>query len=171
MSNMVESKMVEANKWYKSKKGALIRVDQVNADGTVIGTSHFTGNIIRVSADEAGFFTPTDAPETAPGMMIVKEKKENNPINESTYAKYPHIIPGSIYRVKNIQSQEKEATAYVRNKKISIHGAIRCKIRCKCGKERDIKVQDAFQVSRCLDCVKADKKKKLDKMLAEKRKQ
>ncbi len=54
------------------------------------------------------------------------------------------------------------------DKKAPIKGQIRCKIQCQennCNNERDIKIQDAFQVKKCLDCKNKKRKKNLKKFL------
>ena len=69
--------------------------------------------------------------------------------HDHIYQKYPHVIADSIYKTNTDDKKQ-----------------IRCKITCKtCGNERDIKIQDAFQVKLCLDCKGKKKKKETAKFL------
>ena len=157
---MEKSTNLEIGEWYTSKRGHIFRLDDINKDGSVIVTAHTTGNKISIPEEETEYFTITDEPKTAPGTFLASsESKSPKDIKKetNTYEKYPHIIPGSIYKVKN-SSPDKKGSFKL---KTSVRGATRCKIRCKeCGAARDIKVQDAFQVKFCVDCKKKQRRAK-----------
>jgi hypothetical protein len=54
--------------------------------------------------------------------------------------------------------------------KIATHGCTRCLVSCiMCGKDRDIKVQDAHVVKYCKDCCNTQKKNNLKKFLAKRK--
>lgn len=167
-----DSSIAKVGSWYLSKRGSLARIDELLEDGEVLVTSHVTGNKIKVPPEQLLFFKPADEPDTEPGTLLLENSDSDivpNTTNKYSdmYTKYPHVIDGSIYRVKNISNKEKK---FVRGKKTKIKGQVRCKIECiLCGNERDIKVQDAFQVKYCLDCKNKKKRKNLDKFLKNKK--
>ena len=159
--------------WYYSKRGALCRVEQIKIDGTVTVTSHCTGHVINIPPDQAKYLKSAPEPNTAPGSALVKLQANEELIKYSPmYQKYPHIVPNSIYKVCNVGSSNQNNLIKIdgklryKSEKSKIRGAIRCKIKCQiCGKTRDIKIQDVFQVIICLECKKKKRKKKLKKFL------
>lgn len=164
-----------AGSWYRTKRGNLCRAESLDEDGTVFVTSHFTGNLVPVPREQVLFFTSAEEPDTECGTMLIESKESDKGTEENTsafstiYSKYPHVVPGSVYKVKNVASTKDEP--FIRGKKTKIKGQVRCKIRCQedgCENERDIKVQDAFQVKKCLDCRSKKKKKDLKKFLDKK---
>ena len=167
----------ELDKWYLSKRGSLIIVDELIKDGSIKARSHFTGNLIEIPPNQVLYFTPGEDPGTPCGTMLVQGNGDsgiNNNVKEITkhnnvYSRYPHVVPDSIYKVKNITSKKEEL--FVRGKKKTIiKGQVRCKILCEiCKAERDIKVQDAFQVKLCLECKNNKRKKNLKKFLDKKK--
>jgi hypothetical protein len=75
--------------------------------------------------------------------------------NEKIYAKYPHIIKGSIESV-----QKGTIIKCGKNHELTSHGKI-CVIKCAdieitqgCKKTRIINIQDAKQVTRCKFCTR-----------------
>jgi len=175
-------KQLLEGEWYKSKRGHLFLVDTVHSDGTIMVTSHYTGNAFKLNSDQLPFVKgPVNPPKTAPGTAIT-ENIENQDINgfSHIYDKYPHVVPGSVYKVKNTSASDKEEFIKIKGKlrvkkdKSNIKGATRCKIYCQetgCSNTRDIKVQDAWQVTRCLECNKQKRKAGLKKFLDKKEKQ
>lgn len=157
--------MLQIGSWYTSKMGALCKIDGIHEDGSVDVVSHSTGKKIAVPKEQAEHFTPTNDPKTPVGLLLMKEEDVKHKDYTKTYEKYPHIIKGSIYCMKDVGAEIKDLM--IRKQKVTIKGSTRCKILCACGKERDIKVQDAFQVNQCEDCRGKKRKIKLQKMLKE----
>jgi len=183
----IDGSKLEVGSWYKSKRGFILKIvdiapkqhNKFDKREYAHSISHGTGNIVFVDEEQVSWFTLTEDPGTPCGTMLVGDQKtdEHTPAKkqelikyDDIYSKYPHVVPGSIYKVQNI-SQEK-APSWERKRKgqkLSIKGQVRCKIICgKCKGERDIKVQDAFQVKLCLDCRGKKRKTELNKFLAKK---
>lgn len=166
-------------KWYKSKRGYSILLWELLEDGSVIAQSHTTGNKVTVPPDQVLYFTLDEDPGTPCGTIMVGGESEGETPEEiakhdSVYAKYPHIIPGSVYKVQNVGVKDNtpQWERKRKGKKTQIKGQVRCKIRCQepgCDNERDIKVQDAFQVKKCEACRDKKKKKNLEKFLDKKK--
>jgi len=163
--------------WYKSLRGHLFVVSFVKPDGNVVGVGHMSGNTITIPPEQVAKFTKAEDPGTACGTMVSNESANNAVArvskNDNLYAKYPHIIPGTIYQVQNVSSEKlPEWERKRQGKKLEIKGQTRCKIKCiDCGEERDIKIQDAFQVKTCLNCRSAKRKKQLTSFLKNKEKE
>lgn len=172
----------EPGRWYRSKRKCLVLLDELKDDGSVVGISHVTGNKVSVPPEQVIYFTPDEDPGTPCGTILVTGEDAENATSTNggggsshfeMYDKYSHIIPGSIYKVQNVSGTD-GIPAWERKrkgKKISIKGQVRCKIRCQepgCNNERDIKVQDAFQVKKCEACRDKKKKKNLEKFLDKK---
>jgi hypothetical protein len=166
----------EPGRWYKSKRGYLVYLEELVEDGSVKARSHTTGNIVDVPADQVLYFTLAEDPGTPCGTMLVNGEASGSAADvkvqdqySHVYDKYPHVIEGSVYKVKNVTNTKNEP--FVRGKKTQIKGQVRCKILCEiCGAERDIKVQDAFQVKICLECKSKKRKKNLKEFLDKKKK-
>lgn len=170
----------EPGRWYKSKRGCIILVDEIRENGDVIAISHVTGNKIAVPPEQVIYFTPTEDPGTPCGTIMVTGEDASGSTSSNgagysdLYSKYPHVVPGSIYKVQNVSGTDGIPTweRKRKGKKISIKGQVRCKIICQepdCKNERDIKVQDAFQVKKCEACRDKKKKKNLKKFLDKKK--
>ena len=140
--------------WYTSKRGSLVRLDSVNDTGIVV-TSHMTGRQVLLDNVAAKALTPATKPENPPGTIIIASVMNV----EEVYKKHPQVVPGSIYNLSR--------GCGIANDVIT---GTRCKIKCLCGKERDIRLQDAHQVTKCIDCYKEDKKKKLKKFVEARKK-
>jgi len=156
---------IEIGKWYATKRGFIVQIDDLYEDGQAKVISHRTGNPIVVSVHEISEFTPAENPGTPCGTVIDKDGNEKSRLDSSyggLYAKYPHIVEGSIYRVQNTNSGVKQKIDLKRRaRKTTVKGQVRCKIWCQepeCKNQRDIKVQDAFQVKKCDSCKKKTKK-------------
>lgn len=160
--------------WYKSRAGHPVLIDSLCEDGSVKIISHSTGNILEIPPYQVIHFTLSSDPGTPCGVVIVENDVEldvkQNSVNTDLYVKYPHIVAGSIYKMQNMTSSS-TIPAWERKrsgKKINIKGQVRCKIICQkpgCSNERDIKVQDAFQVKVCDECRKRKRKKNLNEFL------
>lgn len=183
--------MLQIGEWYKSKRGHLCLIERMKknryGDEVVVATSHSTGNLIEIGIDSGQlehFVGPVPAPDTLPGTAIFGsgETKENGEVlgkYTHIYTKYPHVIPDSIYKVKNVgNKKEDEEIVWVNGKprakkqKMSIKGAVRCEIQCQipgCKNTRDIKIQDCFQVKFCVECKGTKRKKELKKFLESKK--
>jgi len=168
---------IAIGKWYYSKRGHLCRADDRLDDGTYVVTSHYTGNRISVSENEASFFKEAEEPATSPGTAIALQvaSKTKNEDFDHLYEKYTNIVPGSIYKVQTTANKKRDDFVKVEGKMrvkkgmMLAKGSTRCKIFCIiCGKERDIKVQEAFQVKYCEECKGIQKKKNLKKFLDKK---
>lgn len=160
---------LEYGNWYATKRGFIIKVEDLHDDGQAKVISHRTGNPIVVSANEISQFTIVEDPGTPCGTIIGDGGEIKDSMNSSyngLYIKYPHIVEGSIYRVQSVGSNnnsDEKAIRKRRGHKTTIKGQVRCKILCQepgCKNQRDIKVQDAFQVKKCDECKKKSKKKK-----------
>lgn len=170
----------ELGKWYRSKRGHLVLLEELVEDGSIIARSHFTGNPVKVPANQVLYFTPAEDPGTPCGIIMMenKEDEDNSPKEiikyNNIYNKYPHIIIGSVYRMQNISTKDNtpQWERKRKGKKLQIKGQVRCKIRCQepgCNNERDIKVQDAFQVRKCESCRDKKKTRNLKKFLNRKK--
>jgi len=175
---------VEQGQWYNSKRGHLCHVESVNQDGSIVAISHYTGHSIDIPKEQVEFFSEAKAPETACGVAMIDGASDvdtaTSAKHNSMYEKYPHIVPGSIYKMKdNIKSKEdmefKKIDGKMRAKTIKKDktkaAATRCVVRCTmegCTNTRDVKVQDVFQVKACEDCKNKKRKKNLDRMLEKK---
>lgn len=182
---------VEVGSWYKSRKGYVVKVIDIDIHPRfkkdkrkyVHARSHETGNVVYLEEEQVSWFVPTEEPKIPEGTQIIPiehlERKHATKAqvvkqkNESLYDKYPHIIPGSIYQVENVYGDTDPKWKKKREgKSLESKGATRCKIKCDCGGERDIKVQDAFQVRKCSTCKENMKKEKskeaLQKLLQKK---
>jgi hypothetical protein len=164
---------IEAGMWYTSKRGSLFKVKELHEDGWITGISHLTGTEVKIPPEQVYWINPADEPDTEPGMLLMggssdDTEKANGVAHKYAhlYNKYSHIKPGSIFRVKNIKGDD---TPNWKKKKIQIKGQVRCVIVCECGNEREIKVQDAFQVKKCIECKKRKRRKSLDKFLEKKK--
>lgn len=201
--------VVEADNWYKTKRGSLVKVTYLEEDGSVTVLSHFTGNGVLVPPEQVYLFTPAEDPGSPCGTMIVDSSDDGKSSNSDVskyahnYIKYPHIVPDSIYRVKSTGAAQQHpmmakintALQYSKgNEKVAAEsvglslkemrkiinkysgkmiakGQVRCLIKCQepdCTNERDIKIQDVFQVKKCLECKNKKRKKNLDKFLKNK---
>lgn len=172
----------EPGRWYNSKRGSLCLLEELMEDGSAKARSHFTGNLVEVPPNQLLYFTHAEDPGTPCGTMLVQNGE--NGVNGNSeeiarysdvYTKYPHVIPGSVYKVQNIGTKESmpQWERKRKGKKVEIKGQVRCKIQCQepgCSNERDIKVQDAFQVKKCEACRDKKKKKNLKKFLDKKKK-
>lgn len=166
------------NAWYETKRKCLILLKSRKDDGCVDVISHQTGNTITVPPSQIIHFTPSSDPGTPCGTIITGAEDTNNgsmldKVNVDLYSKYPHIVQGSIYKVQNISGTDGTPAweRKMKGKKINIKGQVRCKITCQepdCTNERDIKVQDAFQVKKCEECKNKKRKKNLKKFLDKK---
>lgn len=168
--------------WYKTKRNCLICVLKLNEDGTIIVESHLTANRIIVPQEQYVYFTLAEDPGTPSGVKLLESTESKvmgtvGGINRynSLYDKYPHIIKNSIYTMQNINREGTPKWEKKREgKKTQIKGQVRCKITCQspgCNNERDIKVQDAFQVKFCEQCKTKVKKENLAKLIADKSKE
>ena len=153
--------------WYYSKRKHLCRIEKISSNVVEV-TSHYTGHLCSIPLEDTKYLEKAPEPDTAPGTAIMETVEEDVKQYNSIYEKYPHVVEGSIYKVKNNignkdteQTFKAEGKLRVKIKKGSVKGATRCKINCvACGTERDIKIQDAFQVRFCLECKKKIKKDK-----------
>jgi hypothetical protein len=171
--------MFDVGKWYRSKRGHLCRLELLHQDGSVTVTSHYTAHAIKINSEESQFLTETEPPETPAGtaMQLIKEEQKDEYFD--MYKKYKHIVPDSIYCVKNIGQKSPTEVSFkvngktrVKKVKSGIKGATRCKIHCQtsgCKNTRDIKVQDAFQVTVCVECKTKKKKETLKAFLGKKK--
>jgi len=172
---------IAIGEWYTTKRGHLCRVEKIDADGSVWVTSHYTGSLLRIwpNSNQLECFTRAEDPGTQPGTALVSNSDINgNGEHDWIYEKYPHVIPDSIYKVKDTSSSKedmefKKVDGKIRAKTVkkTKKAATRCRIRCTnegCKNERDIKVQDAFQVKVCDECKAKKRRKNLDKLLAKK---
>ena len=173
---------IAIGEWYHTKRGHLCRVEKIDADGGVWVTSHYTGNLLNIwpNSGQLEQFLAAPEPDTAPGTAMVTVGSENGGSIEHDwiYEKYPHVIPGSVYKVKdNVKSKDEmefkkvDGKIRAKTKKKVQKAATRCKIACTtegCNNERDIKVQDAFQVKVCIECKSKKRRKNLDKLLEKK---
>jgi len=168
--------------WYHTKRGHLCRIEKIDTDSTVWVTNHYTGNLVNIwpDSDQLEHFVAAPEPDTMAGTAMVTVGGENGGPSEHDwiYEKYPHVIPGSVYKVKdNVKSKEEmefkkvDGKIRAKTKKKVQKAATRCKIACTtegCDNERDIKVQDAFQVKVCEECKSKKRRKNLDKLLEKK---
>jgi hypothetical protein len=174
-----EGLTVTPEAWYLTKRNYIILVKTLLDNGSIAAISHKTGNKVIIQPEEIIYLKSTTDPGIPCGTFIATIKSnvrgninKINKINASdskAYSKYPHIINGSIYRVENTNSGTKiqKWERKLNNQKVVIKGQVRCRIKCQrpgCVNERDIKIQDAFQVRFCADC------KKIEQKIAQKRK-
>ncbi|MCK5614244.1 hypothetical protein KAR91_70920 [Candidatus Pacearchaeota archaeon] len=163
--------------WYLSKRNHIAQAIELLESGGIMVLVHTTGNKVEVWPEQIQHFRKTKEPNTPAGTFML-ECDENETVNNTkeiqiqdqyshVYRKYSRVIHGSVYKVKNVTNRRNEP--FVRGKKTTIKGQVRCKINCEiCGSERDIKVQDAFQVKLCLECKNKKRKKNLKKFLDKK---
>jgi len=169
---------IDVGKWYHSKRGHLCRAELLHQDGSVTVTSHYTGNKVKLHAEEVKYLKETHEPNTPIGtaLQIINSEEKNEYFD--LYKKYKHVIPGSIYKVQSTNKSVKEKVFKVDGKtrvktiKTSTASATRCKIKCqtpKCKNTRDIKIQDAWSVKFCEECRKAKKREYLKTFLKHKK--
>ena len=164
--------------WYRSKRGHLFLVENIESNNSIIVTSHYTGNLFKLNNNQLPFVVgPVQAPKTPLGTAITTQPNEQqddeNGFNH-IYNKYAHVILDSVYKVKNTGGADKkdfikiEGKLRSKKRKFSVRGATRCKIACQtegCNNTRDIKVQDAFQVKLWSDCKNKKRKSNLNKFI------
>lgn len=152
-------------KWYYSRRGHLFLVYELCESGYIIAIAHISGNKIKISPEQLYHAMPADVPKIPPGMLLsseldnkkLKQKNNRTATHQHLYEKYSHIVIGSVYSIRKTGSKSSKKS------KSTHKGEMRCKIICqenKCNNERDIKVQDAFQVKRCKDCQKKHSRKR-----------
>lgn len=185
-----ECSRLEVGEWYKSKRGYVVFVEDINRKPKSKDTKeyahvrvHTTGNILYLSEEQVSWFSKTEDPGTPCGTALLQHTEseltsisgKSSTISkyDHIYTKYAHVVNGSVYRIQNVAQDKTPTWEHKRKgKKLNIKGQVRCKIECQnCGQERDIKVQDAFQVKLCLDCKGKKRKKNLKKFLDKKSKE
>lgn len=167
----------EPGGWYTTKQDRLALLEELSDNGFVKARSHFSGNLIDIPPEQVIYFKKAEDPGTICGTLLITADSTNDVEETSkhnnTYLKYPHVIPGSIYKVQNnVKDTTPTWERKRKGKKITIRGQVRCKIICQepgCSNERDIKIQDAFQVKKCETCRDRKKKKSLNKFLKNKK--
>jgi hypothetical protein len=144
---------------------------------SIVVTAHYSGSQLTIPKSQAEFFKNAPSPKTKPGSAVCEHTLDDEENFEEMYDKYPNIVRGSIYRVKsNVKAPSEkivkiEGKIRIKTGKIA-SGATRCIVTCQskgCKNQRDIKVQDAFQVKYCEECKRRIRKENLKEFLKKKK--